>query len=92
MSKEEVIMKVLTASPEALARITAALEGREQSTAVNVRLFGFGAAAREAGVSRATVYRMVKAGTLRTVELRPGCRRVPASELVRIAKGGAVNE
>ena len=60
-----------------------------QPQAENVKLFTITQAAREGGFSRTTACRMVKAGTLRTVELRPGCRRVPASELVRIAKGDA---
>ena len=88
MNTETRITKLLAATPETLARIDALLEGN-RADAPNVRLLTITQTAKEAGFSRATACRMIAAGTLKTVEIRPGCRRVPASELVRIAKGGA---
>lgn len=90
MSREELFVRIATADAKTIARISAALEDRPQAQAENVKLYTITQAAREGGFSRTTANRMLKAGTLRTVELRPGCRRVPASELARIAKiGGA---
>lgn len=87
MTAEKRFTLILSATPETLARIDALLEGKTETPCV--KLYTVTQAAKEAGFSRATACRMINAGTLRTVELRPGCRRVPASELVRIAKGGA---
>ena len=89
MSKEELFIRIASADAQTVARIAAVLEGGEQGALPCLKLFTITQAAKEAGISRATACRMIHAGTLKTVELRPGCRRVPASELVRIAKGGA---
>lgn len=87
MSKEELFLKIATADAATVARIAAALEGNAQAALPCVKLFTITQAAKMAGVSRATACRMINAGALRTVEIRPGCRRVPAAELVRIARG-----
>ena len=89
MNTETRITRLLAATPETLARIDAILSGNQAETPNDVRLLTITQTAKAAGFSRATACRMIKAGTLRTVELRPGSRRVTASELVRIAKGGA---
>jgi len=83
-------MNLLSATPEVLARVEAALIGREpQHERASVTLYTLSDAAKKLNVSRNSIYRMLAAGTLRTVELRPGCKRVPEAELVRLAKGGA---
>ena len=87
MSKEELLVRIAMADAKTVSRVAAAFEDRPQSEEKSVKLLTITQAAREGGFSRATACRMVKAGTLKTVELRPGCRRVPASELVRIARG-----
>lgn len=87
MSKEELFLKLAAADAATVARIAAALDGNAPAQLPCVKLYTITQAAKEAGFSRATACRMIKAGTLKTVELRPGCKRVPASELVRIAEG-----
>lgn len=51
---------------------------------VLLRIPDFGAAA---GVSRATVYNWIAAGLVASVKIA-GSRRIPASELERLAGGG----
>ena len=46
------------------------------------------AAARAIGVSRATIYRLEKAGKLRIIKIA-GCSAVPEADLERIAREGA---
>ena len=87
MSREELLIRVATADAKTLAKLSAALEGRPQAGADSVALVTMTEAGRRLNVSRNTVYRLLQSGTLKTVTIRPGCRRVPASELVRIAGG-----
>jgi predicted DNA-binding transcriptional regulator AlpA len=86
------MIRVATADPATLARWSNALEARPQADAQSVRLFSITQAARESGLSRNSLYRMMAAGSLRAVEIRPGCRRIPQAELLRLAKGGAASE
>lgn len=89
MSKEELMMRVLTAPPATLEKVSALLEGRTPSEPDSVRLLTITDAAEASGLSRNTIYRALADGSLRAVEIRPGCRRIPQAELLRLAKGGA---
>lgn len=51
------------------------------------RLWRLGEAAQLLGISRATLWRHVRAGKVRSVELG-GRRQIPESEIARIAKEG----
>ena len=90
MDKSSLLVKI-AGLPDGDARIhaVAAALANEAFPAgpVSLRLFRMGEAAREMGCSRPTLWRLIKDGTVRTVELRKGMKRVPESELIRIAEG-----
>lgn len=87
MTTEARFAKLLSATPDQLAKIDGVLEGLARHEPVSVKLFTLSAAARRTGMSRATIWRMVKAGSIRTVQIRENARRIAESELVRIARG-----
>ncbi len=53
----------------------------------SLRLFNMGEACKVLGTSRATLWRMIRDGRCRTVEVRRNSHRVPESELQRIVGG-----
>ena len=87
MTTEARFAKLLSATPDQVAKIDGVLEGTVSHEPVSVKLFTLSAAARKTGMSRATIWRMVKAGSIRTVNIRANARRIAESELVRIARG-----
>lgn len=87
MSREELMIRVATADTKTLAKLSAALDERPQAGADSVALCTMTETARRLNVSRNTVYRLLQSGTLKTIQLRPGCRRIPATELQRLASG-----
>lgn len=90
MSKEELMMKLLTAAPDVLERVAGILENKlvTPNTSADRRLLTFSKAAETMGVSRQTVWRMVSDGRLTTVEIRPGTRRIPSAALTALLNGG----
>lgn len=71
-----------------LPRLAAILAGRsEPDERPNMRLMRMGQAARETGLSRVTLWRAIREGRLRSVEVRAGSRRVPEAELRRFVEG-----
>ena len=93
MNKSDLITRI-AGLPEGDARIpalAATLLGGPQSMQKGrpapLRLFNMGEAAQTMGVSRPTLWRMIRDGAVQTVELRKGMKRVPESELLRIAEG-----
>ncbi len=89
MSKEQLMMKLLTAQPEMLARVEALLENRQpETTPSDRRLLTFGDAAGALSISRMTVYRMARDGRLPVVETRAGRRRIPSQALTALLQGG----
>jgi excisionase family DNA binding protein len=95
MTKSELVMAVASAAiPDGDPRLDAAAEalaGRkaEASTVVSLRLFKMGEASKETGLSRCTLWRAIRDGRIKTVELRRGSRRIPQSELERFIRGAA---
>lgn len=86
MNAEERIRKMLNATDEQLVALDAALMGKATpQTPASLRLLSMGEAAVAMGVSRCTVWRMVRDGALKAVEIRPGSRRIPENELRRFA-------
>lgn len=90
MTTEARFTKLLSATPDQLAKIDGVLDGKVSHEPVSVKLFTLSGAARKLGVSRATVWRMVKGGSVRTVYIRDNARRIAESELIRIARGDPI--
>jgi len=91
MNVEHRIQKLLTATPEQLAKIDALLEGKSFGIErLDTRLLTLTAAAETMGLSRQTVFRMTRDGRLPVVEVRAGRLRVPAHALQNLVKKAAV--
>lgn len=90
MSKEEIMMRILTAPPDTLVKVEGILNGRPiEVVPGDRRLLTFTDAARELNVSRITIHRMVSDGRLPVVETRLGRRRVASQAITAFLKGGA---
>ncbi|MCX7825838.1 MAG: helix-turn-helix domain-containing protein [Verrucomicrobiae bacterium] len=91
MSAEERLLKFLRATPEQQEAIEQVLDGkwpvRRQCECNGPLLLGMGAAAKFLGVSRPTLWRMLKAGRLQKVEILPGSFRVKRADLERLVAG-----
>ena len=90
MNTDERLKKLLDASPEQLAAIDGVLARRITETfspAQGPLLLGMSASAKFLGVSRATLWRMIKAGLLQKVEVLPGSFRLRRADLEAIAAG-----
>ncbi|MFA7172638.1 MAG: helix-turn-helix domain-containing protein [Kiritimatiellia bacterium] len=89
MSKEEIMMKILTATPETIGRVAAILDGKpNETTPSDRRLLTLTDAAHELNVSRMTIHRMCADGRLPTIQTRAGRRRIASQTLTDFLKGG----
>lgn len=90
MSATERMQKLLTASPTMLAKIDKVLDGEDTNPKpeADVRTCTLTQAAKRLGISRPTVYRLIRAGRLRTVALC-GVNRVVLSSVVDFVNAGA---
>ena len=87
MTDKERILRVLNASPEMLRKIDDILMDRGKKSGgsdEDLRTVTFKEAAIRLGISRPTVYRMVKSGRLETVKLE-GCHRIRVQSLIDVA-------
>jgi excisionase family DNA binding protein len=92
MNDIERVKLLLNAPPDQKERIDAVLERRAQAQeaqALNPLLMGMGAGAKYLGVSRATFWRMLRAGRLNKIEILPGSFRVRRADLEAISAGKA---
>lgn len=94
MDTHDRLLKYLQATPEKLAAIDRILDdqGEDDSRAdpavpPDRRLFTLTGAARELGVSRATIHRMLADGRLPGTETRAGRRRIPSHAITTLVKG-----
>ena len=87
MSNEERIKKLFTATPAQLAGVDAALAGKPEPERPSLRLYRMGEAATATGLSRTTLWRAIREGRLRAVEIREGSQRIPEVELRRFVEG-----
>lgn len=84
MDTNERFKWLLEATPKQLAEYDA-LRAGQKADPPSLKLCRPGAAAKLLGLSRASVWRAVVAGTIKTVQLRKGgVRLIPGSELERL--------
>lgn len=86
----DLLLRFLQATPEQQVLIERILDGRPAVMApapTGPLLLGMGAGARLLGVSRATLWRMIRAGRLVKVEVLPGSFRVRRADIEAIAGG-----
>lgn len=91
MSEKDRMIKLFAANPKTLARIDAILDGSDTTPIpvdVDCRLVTYTEAARRMGVSRPTVYRLVKAGRLEIVPLN-GVSKIRLQSVVDYVSKGA---
>ncbi len=71
-----------------LAAVAAALNGEiRPDRPATMKLLSMGAACDRLGVSRATLWRLLKEGRVQAVEIRKGSRRIHEAELARFIEG-----
>ncbi len=88
MTTETRIKALLSASPDSLKQIDRILSGEAIETDTgDRRLLTINHAAKEMGVSRQTVWRMVQDGRLASIETRAGRRRIPSAAITEFLKG-----
>ena len=90
MTTEERLKRLFAASPEQMQAIDGILEAgvREKPrVTTGPLLMGMTASAQLLGVSRATLWRMIKGGLLQKIEVLPGSFRLRRDDLEAIASG-----
>lgn len=93
-NQNERLLKILQAPPEIQSEIDRVLEGRspdpQSALPTGSLLLGMSAAAKLVGVSRATLWRICRAGRLPKVEILPGSFRIRRADLEALADGRKV--
>jgi excisionase family DNA binding protein len=88
---DDLIRAIFTAPDEAKTRALATLEGRDGSPSRPLDngplLLSMGEAAGLLGVSRATLWRMIRAGRLTKVEIYSGAFRLRKADLLCLVRG-----
>jgi excisionase family DNA binding protein len=93
MSKEQLIGRILSATPDEIEKITAIFEGRVEQVQpvapLDRRLYTITGAGEVLGVSPMTIRRMIADRRLKAIETRAGRRRIASAELTRyLTEGG----
>ena len=90
LTTEKRMTLLLAATPDVLRRVDSILAGEIEGATDpgDRRLLSIAQAADALGVSRTTIWRMLRDGGLPFVELRPGSRRVPSAAITAFVKGG----
>ena len=91
ITNDEVIQAVFSAAPEAKSQALAILQGRDSAPSCPPDdeaplLMGMGESAKLLGVSRATLWRMVKEGRLEKVEIYHNAYRLRRSDILDLVK------
>ena len=82
---EQIILSVFTADDQAKVRALEILQGKEVKQALSgPLLLGMGEAADLLGVSRATLWRIIRAGALEKVEIYSGSFRLRMSDIYEL--------
>jgi excisionase family DNA binding protein len=93
MNKEQIMMKLLTASPDIVEQVAEILDGKPtENTTGDRRLLTLTEAAQELHLSRMTIHRMCADGRLATIQTRAGRRRIASAELTAFLQGKGVSE
>ena len=91
MNEKGTIITTIAGLPEGdrrLEKIGAVLNGEAApERPASLRLLRMGEAARLSGLSRCTLWRVIREGRLKTVEIRKGVMRVAEDELRRFVEG-----
>jgi excisionase family DNA binding protein len=88
MSLNEVLPRLATATPEQLEAVSSLLDGKQQDTGTrpqDMRLLTMAEVCTTLGLSRMSVWRLTRAGKLKTIETIGGGLRVPAWALEQFA-------
>jgi excisionase family DNA binding protein len=83
MTAEERFKTLLSATPDKLVAVDSILAELPKQNRPSLRLLRMNQAAKETGLSRVTLFRAIRDGYLRVVEVRKGSRRISESELLR---------
>lgn len=87
MTTESRITAILTAPPDRLAAVDAILSGAAPGRPQSFKLLRMCQAVEATGLSRTTLFRAIRDGRLKAVEVRAGSFRVPETELQRFTQG-----
>ncbi len=92
MTTEKRMTLMLAATPDVLKRIDRILSGEIEGATDpgDRRLLSIQQTADALGVSRTTIWRLLRDGRLPFIELRKGSRRIPSAAVTEFAKRGAV--
>jgi len=93
VKNDDVIRAVFSATDEAKERALEILEGRDEPRPQDDEplLLTMGDATKLIPCSRATLWRIIKAGRLEKVELYPGAYRLRRSDVLSLVAGKAVS-
>lgn len=92
-SKSQLFIELATMPDDdaRIAKIAAVIHGDTGiNSALSCKLLQMGEAADRLSVSRVTLWRLVKAGRLSTVDIGRGSKRIPETDIIRFAQGGSV--
>ncbi len=85
MDANERMLKLLQATPEMLAGIDEILAGGKPQETTGPLLMSMSQGCEYLGVSRTTLWRLIKRGKIEAVEFMPGSHKVRRRDLERIA-------
>lgn len=90
MTIEKRLSAILAATPDTLRRIDSILSGEIEGATDpgDRRLLSIRQAADALGISRTSIWRLLRDGRLPFVELRKGSRRIPSEAITAFVKGG----
>ena len=89
MTTEQRLSAILAANPGVLRRVDRILSGEIEGATepTDRRLLSIRQAADALGVSRTTIWRLLRDGRLPFIELRKGSRRIPSEAITAFVKG-----
>jgi len=91
LTTEQRLGAILAATPDVLRRVDHVLTGEPTEGTTDPgdrKLLSIRQTADALGVSRTTVWRLLRDGRLPCVELRPGSRRIPSAAISAFVKEG----